>query len=103
MKLVVLNDADHDVRHAALHYDELQIGLGDHFLDEIERVYRRLESDTPFVIAPFRRYRERIIRRLFLRRFPYRVFFVDEPDIRIVVGVPHDRQRAFWLKRVPRS
>jgi hypothetical protein len=102
VKLVVLEDADSDVRRAALHYDGLQSGLGDRFLDEVERIYGRLESDTPFVIARFRTYRERTIRRLFLRRFPYRVFFVDDPDVRIVIGVPHDRQRAFWLKRVPR-
>ena len=72
-RLVSRADADSDVETAFDWYEAELPGLGQQFLNELERAYERIAAGPS-------RY-QRVageIRRVLLRRFPYAVYFVAE-------------------------
>jgi toxin ParE1/3/4 len=87
--------ADLDVEAAFEWYEKEQPGLGLEFLDELRATYDRI-ADGPL------RYQELRggIRRTFLRRFPYAVYFAMDADVAVVVAVLHaSREPAEWQRR----
>jgi len=88
--------AKHELIEAAEFYDLQYRGLGDAFLDEVNRFVSLLVEN------PRMGRRVRIDRRsVILRRFPYRlVYTLDDIGIRII-AVAHQRQRpGYWGERV---
>jgi plasmid stabilization system protein ParE len=83
------------MNEAADDYDEARPGLGDDFLEGVERAI------SIIVDAPHRWPRvDRRHHRFVLRRFPYSIFYrFNETEV-IVVAVAHHRQRPrYWSGR----
>lgn len=94
-RLVVQRQSDLDIQAAALWYEDQRTGLGKRFLDELDEVFQRIESN-PKQFTQL----ERGIRRALLHRFPYGVYFVEGPADIVVLAVLHlHREPDMWKSR----
>lgn len=96
-RLVVLPEAEQDVREAMRWYNRQRRGLGLEFFGAVEAGWARI-VDNPYLCAAWPddpRYR-----RLVLTRFPYLVFYEVRPDAVEVVAVAHaSREPGYWVGR----
>ena len=87
--------AEADLKAARDWYEERQRGLGEQFIDAVAAAMDQLS------MAPDRQpeyYRG--FRRVFLSRFPYKVFYLLEGNAVVVFRVLHGRQdHVRWLQR----
>lgn len=85
--------AEGDLREAHRWYEAQRTGLGDEFLDEVQRALLYLEEQ------PERRpLYYRAFRRLLTRRFPYKLFYRIENDRVIVFRILNARRdHPRWL------
>lgn len=94
-------EARDEVREAATWYDEQRAGLGEEFLEELERLFSRMSQlprSFPILMDPRR---ELGLRRALLPRFPYGVVFVELEDDLRVIAVAHTKRRpGYWLDRI---
>ncbi len=87
--------AQADIEEAARWYELRSEGLGQRFLDEVERTLARLAAN-PLLYPKLHRQ----IRRALLRRFPLGIFYLAERDRIVVVAIMHARQRPRrWQER----
>ena len=94
-RLVAAPRADLDVAAAHQWYENERAGLGLQFLDQLSNAYDRIVEDPL-------RYQDLDagVRRAFLRRFPYAVYFAVESDVVVVLAVLHvSRDPAEWQRR----
>lgn len=86
--LRVSTEAHADLREAAEWYQSQQSGLGEKFLNEIDRIFDRIEAaPRQFPVV----YRD--LRRALPSRFPYAVYFdADRQADIIVVAILHQRR-----------
>lgn len=85
--------AETDLREARQWYESRRAGLGDEFLDEVNRAINLLQER-----ADQRPVYYRDFRRLVTRRFPYKIFYRIEGDRVIVFRVLHaKRDHPQWL------
>jgi plasmid stabilization system protein ParE len=83
-------------------YDAQQAGLGLNFLRSVGRVIARIEA-APRTGSPAPGVADADIRRVLVRRFPYRVVYIELPDRAQVLAIAHHRRRPrYWIGRVPR-
>jgi plasmid stabilization system protein ParE len=83
---------------AATDWYEERDGLGADFATEVLAAVARLAA-APESCSPVRGTRH--VRAARLRRFKfYRVIFVEGPTSIRVLAVAHDRQRAYWKRRL---
>ena len=75
------------MQKARLWYEIQRPGLGDEMVDEMRRAIRSLLEHPE--LRPFY-YRD--FRRLLLRRFPYKLFYLTEGDRVIVFRILHVKQ-----------
>jgi len=100
-QVIVRDEAEADITDAAIWYEQQQAGLGGEFLDEIESALERA-AENPFRFPCFRRKPE--VRRVLIRRFPYRVFFIRRTDAVVVFRVLHSAQHdREWKSNIPSS
>ena len=96
-RLVVLPEAEDDIREAMRWYERRRRGLGAEFVGCIEAAVTRA-AETPQAFEAWTespRYR-----RVVVARFPYLVFFEMRPDTVEIVAVAHaSRAPGFWLAR----
>ena len=86
--------AQDDLRQATEWYDE-QGGLGGQFVDAVDELLMSI-SDNPRRFSVV----HRDVRRALLRRFPYGVFFREQPDAIRVIAVVHLRRHPrTWRRR----
>lgn len=85
--VIVQPEAESDLAEAFRWYEQRSPGLGDDFLDEIDRVFG-LIAENPLLTAPV----WRAARRAIPRRFPYVVIYVERGDRVYVLGVLHQRR-----------
>jgi len=101
----VANAAMEDADSAATWYDSRRPKLGKKFLDELERIFRRIQ-ESPFSF-PQVEYPENLdhhVRRALLRKFPYIVVFVIQAELITVVAVEHtSRKPGRWLHRLEKN
>ena len=96
MRIRFLEAAQREVDDAVAWYDERAEDLGRDFLDELDRVIRRVKS-FPLASTEI----EPGIRRCLLARFPYALVFGIDEDLIIVVAVSHlHRQPRYWIDRL---
>jgi len=99
MIVVLLNAADEEMNAAAEHYELNRSGLGDEFLNEVDRGIGLLRTY---------RYAGHIVngaddklREFALSKFPYRlIYFVRERIITIVSVAHQSRRPGYWVDRI---
>lgn len=78
-------------------YAARSTNAGQRFRDEILTSLRKAAS-SPLLFPAYLH----DTRRIFLRRFPYFIVFLDQPEEIIVLAVAHAKRRpGFWQKRTP--
>ena len=96
MKILLAPEADQELSDATGHYAEVgSPELAAAFLAEFRRTVALIEH-SPLLGAPWHtRYR-----RILMRRFPYSLIYVVEPDrLRILALAHHRRRPAYWSGR----
>lgn len=94
MKVTLRPDAEADVRAAVEYYDAAETDLGGEFIDELDRLLRRL-SEFPRSSQQVQGFDA--VRRALLRRFPFAVFYAEEEDQVVVLRVIHTaRSTETW-------
>lgn len=91
-KLIVLPEAEADLRGAYDWYDLRRVGLGTEFLEEVDRCFARI-VEQPFRPRPL----EKGARSVWLRRFPFIVLYLPKSDAIVVLGVFHERRDPLML------
>src|SRR5215510_4054160 len=94
-RLFLEDEARDDLVDAFHWYDGQRAGLGSEFLAAVAFVLERIE-ENPLAYPIVRG----ATRRILVRRFPYSVFYVVDPDLIAVTAVMHGRRDpARWQKR----
>ena len=76
-------------------YEQQSAGLGYEFLDELDRVVRRIKSypDSCLELSPG-------LRRALVSRFPYGIIYGRDADAVVIVAVAHlHREPRYWMSR----
>ena len=91
----VRSEAQFDIREAARWYEDREVGLGLRFLREARASLERIANNPMgFPII------EEDVRRALLHKFPYSIYFVNEPDAVSVIAVLHQHRRpSMWKPR----
>ena len=88
-------EAQSDIRDAARWYEDREPGLGVRFLSEIRTSLQHI-SDNPLIFPII----EDDVRRALLHRFPYSIYFVNDPEAIAVIAVLHQHRRpGTWKSR----
>jgi len=90
-------EADSEVKEAALYYEDRAPDLGLAFLGEIEKTLRRILANPMTYQAV-----GGDVHQAPVARFPYSVLYAIEPDERVrVIAVAHQKRRpGYWRKRL---
>jgi plasmid stabilization system protein ParE len=88
-------EAQTDIREAARWYEDREAGLGLRFIREIRTSLEHIsQSPLRFPIV------EADVRRALLHKFPYSIYFVNEPEAAAIIAVLHQHRRpATWKSR----
>ena len=99
MKAIELHaDAVYEVEEAASYLERQQEGLGRAFRVEVESALSRIAAGP----RRFPRFRDTEIRKAFLKRFSYTVYFLELDACIWVAALAHQkRQEGYWLSRTP--
>ena len=90
-------DAVEELDAAEAWYEQLQSGLGSDFREEIRVALERL-SEPPDASTPVPGVI--LVRRVFIKRFPYAIVFDTEGDTVRVWAVAHTSRRpGYWRRR----
>ena len=93
-----LPPAEEEMVEASRFYEAGSSGLGLEFLDDVQRVIDTLRERPKLGQQVGRN-----LRRALLRRFPFSLFYSEEPDGILVVAVAHQRRRpGYWRGRAGR-
>ena len=87
--------AREDLNKAAAFYEASVPGLGDAFLDDVERAIEEIR-ENPRIGASI----GLAFRRAILRRFPFTIVYDERNDEIVIVAIAHDRRRpGYWRGR----
>lgn len=96
MILEFLPDAERELLESVERYEAQRSGLGEAFLQEVERISALL-LEFPAFGEPI----DSIHRRLPLQRFPYGIIFRRDDEVVRIVAVAHRRRNPqYWTPRV---
>lgn len=95
-------EAEEELLSAHDWYEARRRGLGNQFTDAIDEATERVlaipGASTPVPGVPA----DLPVRRVFVKRFPYTVVFIEMEDLIFVLAYPHlKRQPRYWLHRIP--
>jgi toxin ParE1/3/4 len=85
--------AEQELNDAASYYNALRPGLGQAFLDEVERAVTQIlayPEAAPLV--------NRIVRKKLVRRFPYSVMYSIRPEDIRILAIAHQKRRPFYWR-----
>ncbi len=89
-------EAEVELLSAALFYESREVGLGDMFLDAVQRAVQFM-CQYPEAGSPI----DRTVRRVLVGRFPYGVIYQLDSESIQIVAISHNRQRPFyWRSRL---
>ena len=90
-------EAQNDIREAARWHEDREFGLGLRFMREVRTSLEHI-SDSPLRFPII----EENVRRALLHKFPYSIYFVNEPDSVSIIAVLHQHRRPdAWKSRRP--
>jgi plasmid stabilization system protein ParE len=96
-------EARAEVVEAARYYGEQRSALADEFFEALEQTEAVIEEAPERATRPWQAPRELGLLCARMRRFPYRIVFIEEATGYYVVAVTHLRRKPlYWLERVPR-
>lgn len=96
MKIRFLVLAQRELDDAVVWYNEQAAGLGQQFLDELDRAVRRTVA-FPMSCPEI----EPEVRRCLLARFPYGLIYgIDRETIVVVAVAPLHREPRYWVGRI---
>ncbi len=84
LPIIVRPKAEADLHAAYIWYEERLPGLGEEFTEQVDSAFARIAEHPLMCSAVHRQFR-----RALLRRFPYAVFYLVEPDRIVVLAVLH--------------
>ena len=97
-RLILRPEAEADITEASLWYEEREAGLGLDLTLEVRAAIQRA-TDNPLLHLLLRERPE--VRRILVRRFPYRIFFIVRNDAIVVFAVIHAaRHDRHWRGRL---
>ncbi len=71
------------------------------FVVEAGCVLRAISVHDEYATAPYDHVTSGVVRRVFFERFPYRAFFLETAEKRVVLRVLHNRRNeAHWRSRI---
>jgi hypothetical protein len=91
-RVVLVEEAGHDLREAKLFYDMIEQGVGDYCADSLLADIERLGMFHGFHSVRFH------CHRALGSRFPFGIFYLNEPDEVRVVAVLDLRQNPSWIR-----
>lgn len=99
--IVVEPEAERELVAARDWYSEHRDGLGEAFIEAVDEAMTRIaaipDASTPVPGVAL----ELEARRVFVKRFPYAVVFIDLGESLSVVAFAHERRRpGYWMARV---
>ena len=97
MKVRFLAPAREEFLQAVEFYEGQSSGLGAEFLIEVEEKVESLKG-APNQGAPY----IDEVRRILLRRFPYNIVYLIEPDALVILAIAHQRRKPGYWKNRPR-
>ena len=93
--LIVRSSAQRDIADAAEWYEDQRQALGENFLEEIDRAFRRIAANP----LQFPGIGDQV-RRALLHRFPYAIYFVTVAEVIEIIAVLHQhRDPKTWTMR----
>ncbi len=96
-ELVIAPEAEEDIAEAYAWYEGKKEGLGERFLESVDRTIQAI-CRSPLMHQTVRKN----YRRSLVSRFPYAVFYEFENDVVTVYCVFHTSQDPMkWRKRLP--
>ena len=97
-RLIVRPEAEFDIIEAAVWYEGREPGLGLEVMAEIRAAINRALQDP---LAYLRLRKRPHVRRILVRQFPYRVFYIVRTDAIVVFAVIHASQHdRNWKRRL---
>jgi plasmid stabilization system protein ParE len=93
-----LHPADEEMTEASLFYEAASTGLGNDFLDDVQRVVDTLRERPSLGHGV-----DGKLRRMLLHRFPFSLIYsVEANELLIVAVAHHSRRPGYWQDRVDR-
>src|SRR5204862_4077943 len=94
--LEISEPAQREIIDAAARYELECQGLAVRFLAAISEAYGRIERHPRL----FSHFKNTKYRKCFVKRFPYKVYFLEKHDAIWVAAVAHQKRReGYWLDR----
>lgn len=95
-KLQLSENAIHDASEISLWYEKQLKGLGDRFLNEFYFALTRIASN-PFAFS--RIHKQSDIRKYYIRRFHYNIYFNTAIDPVLVLAVIHTARSKRYIRK----
>jgi toxin ParE1/3/4 len=93
-------DARAELCAAVAYYEQQRPGLGRDLQREVERTINRIQQHP----QSFLQHDEAGLRKCFVRRFPYTIFYLELADQIWIAAVAHQRRRpGYWRNRIRRE
>jgi len=87
-----------EMAESAIFYEDQSPGLGAEYLDDVQRIVKRLR-ENPKLGHPL----VKDLRRGLLTRFPYSIIYSIESEFILVIAVAHQRRHPYyWRERIER-
>lgn len=88
-------EAEEDIREAYSYYQQCRVGLGNDFLESIENAFEKILANPKIYCET-----HNSLRRLFIKRFPFGIFYKIIGDSILVIAVIHtSRDPDLWQQR----
>lgn len=96
MYIVFHEDALKEMTEAAIFYEDQLLGLGQYFLDELDKAFN-LVAEMPSIYPMIGKRTHKKV----LYRFPYNIIYSIEKDRIRILAVAHQKRRPYyWHDRV---
>ena len=100
-RLIVLDEAEEELIAAEKWYEKQRAGLGPEFRTAIDEGMERLVK-APLAASPIVNVPALIgARRVFVKRFPYSIVFIEHGEDLWVIAFAHNRRKpGYWRERL---